>query len=607
MAAARDDVRGGAAALVRADPGMAMTAFERAEGRAEAASLRLSSPPMRVLGVLPVVRQQIATARALASASELVARAGRAVAVGATELDGGVAAVAPTDGGFPVEALSSLRPQLTRAAGLATRARDEVAATESRFLAPPLREGRNLLLTELEPAVRSLTAAAALADALPTFLGADGPRRYLFGAATPAELRGTGGLIGAYAQMTTQDGRVSFHDFVPASALPRAVDSPPPPPSEDYQRRYGEFNASGHWSNINMTPDFPTAAVAIERLHAQTTGEQVDGTVVADPFALQLLLEATGPVEVPGVGAVRADTVVDYLTHDSYVELPDPDNRKSVLGRVAVTVFEEFLRSETAPARKGELLAQAVREGHVLLHARDADVQAAFERAEVAGQLLPSAGDYVAVIANNAGGNKLDSFAERSLDYRVDLRADGTARGRLQISIANTAPAKGLPRYVIGPSDERFDPGENVMLLSTFCSAWCHSDGFRVDGEPTPITQQPELGRQVLASTVRVAAGETRELAYAWKLLRGWSATESGGAYQLTLQGQPTVRPTPVSLRVRVPEQMEVTRATGGAHVAGDEVSWSGTLDRVVRLEVEFSPAGSAWQRVRAFLNRPWF
>lgn len=605
MAAVRRDVRRGTTALLATDAETAAAAFARADERAAAARLRLSTPPLRALGAVPGVRQQLRTARSLASASALVAQAGREVAAGAMDLDGGLSALAPTDGAFAMAPLRSLAPRLARASALVTEARRKIASADGGMLIPQLRDSRAELLTELDPAARSLGAAAALADALPAFLGDREPRRYLFGAATPSELRGTGGLVGAYAQMTVRDGAVTFGPFVPASALPRAVDDPPRPPSEEYRRRYGEFAAAGHWSNVNMTPDFPTAAVAMERLHARTVGDEIDGVVVADPFALQLLLKATGPVDVPTGGTVRADTVVDYLTHDSYVELSDPHARKRILGRVAARVFEQFLSSDVAAARKGRLLAAAVGGGHVLLHATDVAVQNAFVRAEVAGQMLPADGDYVAVIGNNAAGNKIDHFAERSLEYRVDLRPDGTARGHLVTRIRNTAPATGEPTYVIGPSDDRFEAGENVMLLSTFCSTWCRADGFRVDGEPTAIGQQIELDRQVLPVTVRVGAGRTRTLAYEWELTRGWEPDADGGTYRLTVQGQPTVRPTDVSLRVTVPDGMEIVHASEGLRIDGDDATWAGQPGRVLRVEVAFERKRSTWQRLRAALNRP--
>ena len=605
MTAVHDGVLRGTAALAAGDAETAAAAFERASERATTADMRLSTPSVRVAGLLPGARQQVRTTRALVSAGGLVAQAGGEVAAALLGLDGGVAAIVPSDGRFPVAPLRSVHPRLRRAADLAGQAQHLVRAADHRLLLPQLRGARAAALDDLEPAAESLSVAAALADGLPGFLGADGQRRYLFGAATPAELRGTGGLIGAYAPMTARDGAVSFGRFVPASQLPAAVDDPPPAPSQDYHRRYRQFAAAGHWSNVNMTPDFPTAAVAIERLYGRATGEQVDGTVVADPFALQLLLEATGPVDVAGVGTIGPETVVDFLTHGSYVELPDPDSRKSVLGRVAVAVFERFLRSDAPPQHRARLLAEAVAGGHVLLHARDDEVQDALVRARVAGHVIQTGDDYVAVVANNAAGNKIDYFSERALDYRVDLRPDGAAHGRLEVGLTNTAPSEGLPTYVIGPSDGRFAPGENVTILATYCAITCRSEGLQVDGEPADIGQQEELGRPVLPVTVRVPSGATRTVTHDWQVLRGWDASDAGGIYRLTLQGQTTVRPTRAAVRVAVPDGMEVTRVSEGARVNGDVVTWRGVLGNVVRIEVAFTRRHAGWQALQGLFGEP--
>jgi hypothetical protein len=71
-------------------------------------------------------------------------------------------------------------------------------------------------------------SAAALAEALPRFLGADGERRYFFGASTPSELRGTGGYIGDYSVLTVRDGKIARFE---ASTIPRRPSVPSVPTS----------------------------------------------------------------------------------------------------------------------------------------------------------------------------------------------------------------------------------------------------------------------------------------------------------------------------------------------------------------------------------------
>src|SRR5207244_2214055 len=60
-----------------------------------------------------------------------------------------------------------------------------------------------------------LDTAWSVVHGLPDFLGANGPRTYFFGAADPAELRGSLGLIGAYSILTVDDGAFRFSPFRP--------------------------------------------------------------------------------------------------------------------------------------------------------------------------------------------------------------------------------------------------------------------------------------------------------------------------------------------------------------------------------------------------------
>jgi hypothetical protein len=69
--------------------------------------------------------------------------------------------------------------------------------------------------------------------ASPAFLGADGPRTYFFGAVNPAELRGGGGLLGAYSLLTVQDGHFPSDGFARRSSYRRwtSPSCPVPPPT----------------------------------------------------------------------------------------------------------------------------------------------------------------------------------------------------------------------------------------------------------------------------------------------------------------------------------------------------------------------------------------
>ncbi|MGH3665488.1 MAG: DUF4012 domain-containing protein, partial [Egibacteraceae bacterium] len=450
----------------------------------------------------------------------------------------------------------------------------------------------------------------ALAEQLPGFLGAEGRRRYFFGASTPAESRGTGGLIGSYTILTVDDGQLAFGDFKASSGLPKFPPEQLAAPSRDYAERYDRFGGAGFISNLNLTPDFPSAATAIETLYERATGDEVDGTIVADPFALRALLRLTGPVEFPRLGDVDADNVVDVVANTAYEAFDDPARRQAVLGDVSVAVLGRFLDGggQRSPVTTMRALADAAGDGHLLLHARDNRTQRAFVRANVAGRLLDPGGDYLSVVVNNGAGNKIDYYAQRRVRYRAALAEDGTVLGTATVRLRNGAPARG-ERYILGPYDDRFEAGENVSLTSLYGPAGAELTSFRRGRDLAAVGVGDELGHPVWTDTVRLGSGEAATLGWAWRLADGWEGTPERGTYRLTLQGQTTIRPTRLSLAVDLPPGVRVTSMTPGLRMREGRVTYEGRLRDRTQFEVRFEqPPLDRWsERIRGFLSQPLF
>ena len=76
---------------------------------------------------------------------------------------------------------------------------------------------------------------------------------------------------------------------------------------------------------MNMTPDILRRQRSPLANYALGEGEHLDGVFVVDPFALQALLEVTGPIRVPGAGLITADNVVDVTTNRVYTDAPGRD------------------------------------------------------------------------------------------------------------------------------------------------------------------------------------------------------------------------------------------------------------------------------------------
>jgi len=120
----------------------------------------------------------------------------------------------------------------------------------------------------------------------------------------------------------------------------------------------------------------------------------------------------------------------------------------------------------------------------------------------------------------NATANKIDLFLERTLTYDVLIASDGALTAELTVALTNTAPATGLPSYVIGSDPSvAVPPGTNrtiVLLYSPHALTSIEADGAPLpfvalaDGEIFAYQVQLDLGpgqRQVLRARLAGDAG----------------------------------------------------------------------------------------------------
>ena len=194
-----------------------------------------------------------------------------------------------------------------------------------------------------------------------------------------------------------------------------------------------------------------------------------------------------------------------------------------------------------------------------VLEAVSAAATAGAAAGATAGEYRSRSGDAVAVLSDNANPNKIDSFLERTIEYRpVVNQNSGEATATLVVSLTNTAPTTGYDDYVIG---NRVDLpiGTNRTFLDV--STRLGVDAARVDGKDIAPYTLPELGYNVHSSEIIVPPGETVVVEFEL------SGNLGRGAYQLAYRPQPL--PNPDTLIVDA-------RTTGGDQI----MEFDGVLER---------------------------
>jgi hypothetical protein len=568
---------------------------------------------LRLEGLLPLLGRTPQAVVDLAEIGDRVANAGTEVTEAIARLPEGLSSLGLRNGRLPLEEIDSIAPAVARARVEMEEAAVMAERLPDAWLLGPVAEGRDLITDRLDRAVPLVRAADEIVRSMPEFAGVDRPKRYFVSPQNSAELRGTGGLIGNFAILTITEGRISLSPFRDVGVLPSLAPSEVAAPSREFSTLYDQFGGAGFWLNINMTPDVPTAAVAIEALYERVRGERLDGSILLDLQGMSNLLEATGPVRVDELDVtLTPGNVVEFVANAGYRSEAVAFSPTTGPRLVAQAIWGRLL-SEVDPGLALRNLISAAAEGHLVLHAADPATQRAFSQAGVAGEFGGGEGDFFGVTISNAAGNKVDYYLEQDVRYEVFLEPDGRARAVATVRLFNDAPAGEPPSYALGPirglkvDGRPLEPGENRSWISFYCAPLCELTNATEDGGPATLRAYREQGHWLFAGFVEVKPQRAVELRLSFNLAAVWAGDRAGGTYNLRMQGQPTIRPTGAAVVVHPPEDMDATWASGSMELRNDRATSTSRLGRRMELSVGFQKPLPArlWTRVWDFLTKP--
>jgi len=523
----------------------------------------LESWLVRPAAAVPIVAQHWRALNAAAISGDELAKAGsRALRSPAAR------SVVISNGQIPLDQLAAVGLPLRNVAERLEAATRRLGAARSPWLLPELNGRLAREVGRLVPAEKAARSASDAIPQLPGILGAQGLRRYFLAVQTPAEGRGTGGFIGNFGEIIADNGTLSLSRFGRIGELGPPEGSPPLKllGPADYVARYSRFHIPPDWRNVNVTPDFPTAAQVIAGFYPQSGGQPIDGVIAVDPTGLAKLLELVGPISVPAWPTpITPENATQVLLRDQYLRFDNPE-RVDFLGSVAQEVWSRLTSGPLPPVPVlMAVLGSATRDKHLMVASTRPAEEGLYERVGAAGKMAPVTGDFLGVITQNAGGSKLDAFLTRTIEYQVELNP-GTGRliAHATIILRNDAPATGLPGSVLGTDYfPELPPASDRLYLSVY-TPWQLS-GTTLDGRQAAFEVDKELGRRVYSGAVVVPAGGTVsvQMTFAGQL-------RSSEKYRLDLHRQPTAAADRVSI---------IVGASRGWNLDGGESRWHDQFD----------------------------
>ncbi|MDT5068690.1 MAG: hypothetical protein QOK02_4845, partial [Mycobacterium sp.] len=422
------------------------------------------------------------------------------------------------DGHLDVQLLRDEEPALTKVSADAARLDAQADAIPDPGFVSVLRDARSKLQKQTSDLATFLRNTALAARVAPSLMGADGPRTYFMGFQTNAEARGTGGLLGGFGILRFDNGVPTMDALGPNNELDKPftpIDLGP-----EYADQYGFANATTDYRNSNLSPHFPYAAQIWMSMWAQQTGMDVDGAIAIDPVALSYVLGAVGPVTMPDGEVITAANVVELTESTAYIRFPaetDQSARKTYLQDIAKEVVKKMAAPVQSPRALLDALGKAVSEGRIAVWSATPDDQKLLEETPLAHVVPDDAAPYAAVVINNLGGNKLDYYLKRGIEYAADNCDGATRNSTVTIRLTSTVPAD-LPDFLAGTSglvqNAPINVPKGTMLTSVrlIATKGAVLKSAISNGQRVPIIRGTELGHPTFEVQVAIPPGKSGEL-----------------------------------------------------------------------------------------------
>ncbi|WP_440159140.1 DUF4012 domain-containing protein [Arthrobacter sp. SAFR-014] len=527
-----------AAAKINVDALMGHTA-----GAREAAT----DPVWTMAGAAPGLGHNFQATAEIAASADDIARLGVAPLVDVfSSVDW--KSLKPSGQGVRLEPLARAQAKLASSAHAVRQSSDRLNGIEAGGLMPQIAAPLVSARKELMPLRDALDSAADVAQVLPQMMGQDSPRSYVLLIQNNAELRATGGIPGALAVLNVSKGHLSLGAQSSALALgpadPRvAVD---PEQQQIYSTRLGKF-----MQDVNLTPDFPTAARTAKSMWERKTGDRVDGVLSIDPVALGFVLQATGAVQLTDPALtdlaqgrlpvkLTADNIVPTLLSEVYAKIPEPNLQDAYFAGVAKEVFTK-LSSGTVDAQKLiDVLTRGAAEHRIQIWSTNSDEQAIISKYPLGGSVTGGSvrPAQFGVYFNDGTGAKMDYHVRRTVQLIKECPMGGYSQVRVRISSTNTAPkdaATSLPQYVTGGGVFGVPAGTVQTNVIAYGPVQANVENVLIGGTKSAFSAQRHGDRPVGTVTVQLKPGESSTVEFTFGKIVQHSQPE--------LDVTPTVQP----------------------------------------------------------------
>lgn len=380
----------------------------------------------------------------------------------------------------------------------------------------------------------------------PYLLGMDTPRTYMILFQNDKELRPTGGFMTAYAVMKVDKAKfepVSSNDIYNLDAQYKPSIRAPEPIIKYIKGPY-ILSQNLRLRDMNWSPDFGVSMQMFTSAISKLGVGSIDGIIAVDTQLLTNLLDAIGPIGVPGFGNfstkidpecncpqvihelesfadVEGPIIWDPVTGKIILRPPNSDNRKKIIGPLMNSILANAFGQpkEKLPALFDAGFRSLI-EKHVLFYMFDQRVETAVSDFGLGGTIKNYDGDYLHINDANLGGRKSNLYATEEVNQDIKVGSDGTVTKTLTITYKNPAKHDGWLNSVLPTWVRVYVPQGSTLVTS---------EGLDEKSEP-----YDDLGKTVFAGFFQLRPEGVSKVTFEYKL--PFKVTKN---YKLLIQKQP--------------------------------------------------------------------
>jgi hypothetical protein len=290
---------------------------------------------------------------------------------------------------------------------------------------------------------------------------------------------------------------------------------------EIYSARVGKF-----MQDVNLTPDFPTAASTAQAMWEKKYGQSLDGVISIDPIALGYVLDATGPVKITHPELIslasrglptelNGQNVVKTLLSDVYAKIQQPQLQDAYFAGVAQETFAALSKGQGGARDLIKGLTKGVDEGRVLVWSGVPGEQSVIGEYALSGSI---AGPSVApaqfgVYFNDGTGAKMDYHVKRTVQLVKECAQNGYEQTTVRVASTNAAPADAatsLPAYVTGGGAFGVPAGSVQTNIVAYGPVQAYAETAKLDGQRTDFAPYRHSNRPVGVVAIQLVPGESK-------------------------------------------------------------------------------------------------